>query len=310
MGFQEFSRFTNDFDYNGDRDDRRQNHSQEKQTYLQNMVMNVGECGFKCIRTTFFVYNLLLWMVGFLVLFLAAVLHTTRNEASNDFTKISGLQGYLNGPIILLVVGSVTLLLSFMACFGSRRNNLVLLILYLVVLIIITATELGLIILVYSFRVPIEKSLKMDFQKTLNQYGIPSNERITTAIDALQREFHCCGNDGYGDWVETTWWNQYDGNYSVPTSCCVIPRMKNCNKNVDKKLETIFTEGCYEDVKKYLFENIHIIGGFAVWIVVLEVVGILLAVALVIKIRQNNRMQQTTLNGDSSYHNLTGDIGY
>ena len=274
----------------------------DRQTYLHNMVMSVGECGFKCIKITFFVYNLLFWLVGFIVLLLAAVLHTTRNEASTDYTHWSGLQGYLNGPVILLVVGSFTLLLSLVACIGSRKNSILLLTCYTIVLLLVTAIELGLVIMAYSYRAQIDNSLRVDFQKTLNQYSITGNEGITNALDNIQQEFKCCGNDGYQDWVDTKWWQQHGGNYSVPTSCCIIPRMRNCNRDVEQKLETVFTDGCYVHIKKYLFENIHMISGFAIWILVLEILGVLFSVVLIVKIRKQNKQASYLDNRGDSYN--------
>ena len=274
----------------------------DRQTYLHNMVMSVGECGFKCIKITFFLYNLLFWIVGFIVLLLAAVLHTTRNEASTDYTRWSGLQGYLNGPVILLVVGSFTLLLSFIACIGSRKNNILLLTCYTIVLLLVTAVELGLVIMAYSYRAQIDNSLRVDFQKTLNQYSITGYEGVTNALDNIQQEFKCCGNDGYKDWVDTRWWNEHDGNYSVPTSCCIIPRMRNCNRGVEEKLETVFTDGCYVHIKKYLFENIHMISGFAIWILVLEILGVLFSVILIVKIRKQNKQASYLDNRSDSYN--------
>ena len=274
----------------------------DRQTYLHNMVMSVGECGFKCIKITFFLYNLLFWIVGFIVLLLAAVLHTTRNEASIDYTRWSGLQGYLNGPVILLVVGSFTLLLSFIACIGSRKNNILLLTCYTIVLLLVTAVELGLVIMAYSYRAQIDNSLRVDFQKTLNQYSITGYEGVTNALDNIQQEFKCCGNDGYKDWVDTRWWNEHDGNYSVPTSCCIIPRMRNCNRGVEEKLETVFTDGCYVHIKKYLFENIHMISGFAIWILVLEILGVLFSVILIVKIRKQNKQASYLDNRGDSYN--------
>ena len=276
--------------------------TEQQQTYFHNMVMDVGECGFKCINIAFFVYNLLFWIVGFVVLLLAAILHTTRNEASTDYTHWSGLQGYLNGPVILLVVGSFTLLLSFLACIGSHKNNIPLLTCYTVVLLLVTIAELGLVIMAYSYRTQIDNSLKVDFQKTLNQYSLAGNEGVTSALDNIQQEFKCCGNDGYKDWSDTKWWLQHGGNYSVPTSCCIIPRMRSCNRDVEQKLETVFTEGCYVHIKKYLLENIHMISGFAIWILVLEILGIVFSVVLIVKIRKQNKQTSFLNNRGDSYN--------
>ena len=317
MGFEEFSRYSNNVynkegftskdDFGNDTMDGCGNNKDDmmmtdRQTYLHNMVMDVGECGFKCIKITFFVFNLLFWIVGFVVLLLAAILHTTRNEATTDYTHWSGLQGYLNGPVILLVVGSFTLLLSFMACIGSRKNNILLLTSYTIILLLVTSIELGLVITAYSYRVQIENSLLVDFQKTLNQYSLSGNEGITSALDSLQQEFRCCGNKGYKDWSDTKWWSQHGGNYSVPTSCCVIPRMRNCNRDIGKKLEMVFTEGCYTHIKNYLFENIHIISGFAIWILVLEVLGIVFSIVLILKIRKQNKQNSYLDNRGDSFN--------
>jgi len=311
MGFEEFSRLSNDFDHYNEVDKNNDGSVLDnKPTFFQNMVTNFGECGFSCIKTTFFAYNLLFFIVGFIVLFLAAFLHTTRDDITTDYTISSGIEGYINGPILLLGIGSVTLVLSFLACFGSRKNNLVILSLYLFFLLLITAAELGLIILVYTNRVLIENSLKIDFQKTLNHYSLSKSESITKAVDNLQQEFRCCGNDGYTDWLDTKWWQQNNGNYSVPTSCCIIPRMRDCNTHVEERLEMIFVDGCYDHVKQFLFENLHIISGFTVWIVVLEILGVVFSLALIIKIRKENKLRNDRYNTNDDTYNRTDSMDY
>lgn len=285
MAFQEFGS-------NGNFSDANTEMNQQKR--LQDLVANVGECSFRCIKITFFIFNLFFWIVGFFILFLAIWLIFTREDATSAYARVSRMEGYVNGPTILLAIGVVTLLLSLVACCGSRKNHVILLSFYTALLFVITTVEIGLIILAHTYRADIDMKLHKEFQTNLNSYGITGNEHVTTSIDSLQREFKCCGNQGYVDWFDTKWWQMNHGNFSVPQSCCVIARMKNCNKDIDSnKVDLIFRNGCYEHVRKYLLENLHIISGFGVWLVVLECLGIIFSVVLIIKIRKEEKFLQS-----------------
>ena len=247
------------------------------------IITSFGECGFKCIKLTFFCFNLIFWIAGIVVLVVGIWLHSQKDEAAKNYAHLSGNITYINGPTFCIAVGVITILVSFLACCGAKTENMCMLGCYAGLLIVILTIEIVSITITYVYRERIETSLKNDFQKTLNKYGQPDWERLTTSIDELQKDFHCCGNNKYSDWFETSWGR--NNTNSVPTSCCRKTNEKDCNINLSKDSQKIYRCGCYNHVKKYLLENLHIISGFGVWIAMIEILGIVFSTCLMCRLR-------------------------
>ena len=251
---------------------------------LSEIIMNFGECGFKCIKLTFICFNLIFWMAGIVILIVGIWLHSQKDEAAKDYAHLSGNINYINGPTFCIAVGVITILVSFLACCGAKTENMCMLGCYAGLLMVILTIEIVSITITYVYRERIETSLKNDFQKTLNKYGQADWERLTRSIDELQKDFHCCGNNKYSDWFETSWGN--NNTNSVPRSCCRKANEKDCNIHLSKDSQKIYKCGCYNHVKKYLLENLHIISGFGVWIAMIEILGIVFSTCLICRLRQ------------------------
>lgn len=256
------------------------------QTKLSEIVTTIGECGFKCIKLTFICFNLIFWLAGIVILIVGIWLHSQKDEAAKDYAHLSGNINYINGPTFCIAVGVITILVSFLACCGGKTENMCMLGCYAGLLVVILTIEIVSITITYVYRERIENSLKNDFQKTLNKYGETGWERLTRSIDELEKDFHCCGNNKYSDWFETPWGS--NNTNSVPKSCCRKVNEKDCNINLSKDSQKIYRCGCYNHVKKYLLENLHIISGFGVWIAMIEILGIVFSTCLMCRLRQKH----------------------
>ena len=248
------------------------------------IITSFGECGFTCIKLTFFCFNLIFWIAGIVILIVGIWLHSQKDEAAKNYAHLSGNITYINGPTFCIAIGVITILVSFLACCGAKTENMCMLGCYGGLLMVILIIEIVSITITYVYRERIETSLKNDFQKTLNKYGQSDWERLTTSIDELQKDFHCCGNNKYSDWFETSW-GMNNAN-SVPKSCCRRLNEKDCNINLSKDSQKIYRCGCYNHVKKYLLENLHIISGFGVWIAMIEILGIIFSTCLMCRLRK------------------------
>eukprot|EP00794_Sanderia_malayensis_P007656 gene7656-8496_t len=222
-------------------------------------------------------------MAGVVILVIGVWLHSQKDEAAKDYAHLSGKINYVNGPSFCIAIGVITILISFLACCGARTENMCMLGCYAGLLTVILVVEIVSIAITYAYRERIDNSLKKDFQKTLNKYGQVDWEKMTKSIDELQKDFHCCGNNKYTDWYQTSW--SANNTNSIPRSCCKRPNDNMCNKNLSKDTSKIYTSGCYFHVKKYLLENFHIISGFGIWIALIESIGIGFSICLICRLR-------------------------
>jgi hypothetical protein len=136
---------------------------------------------------------------------------------------------------VLLTVGVVLLLLGLVGCIGALRENKCLVGLYFS-LLLLALVGLGCGIgLAYMYRALIDRDLHDVLEKALEKYGA-NDTAVTTAIDLMQKEFHCCGVDNYTDWLKAP-----EGhNPTLPASCC-----KNSTAICDSTRDDLYKKGCY-----------------------------------------------------------------
>ncbi|XP_075873978.1 tetraspanin 37 isoform X2 [Nelusetta ayraudi] len=80
-------------------------------------------------------------------------------------------------------------------------------------------------------------------------YTGSSQDSLSLAVDATQKEFQCCGVHGYEDWFLSPWFN-HTGRISVPLSCCNSTFLS-CNGTVDMPLQ-LYSQGCQVKLEKVL----------------------------------------------------------
>ena len=67
--------------------------------------------------------------------------------------------------------------------------------------------------------------LQVNFKVTITEkYGV--NDIVTDVIDKFQKEFECCGSDGFQDYIHSAF-NNMTGN--LPRSCCTTEARKSNN---------------------------------------------------------------------------------
>jgi len=279
-------------------------------TTLSYVATSIGECSFRCVRSTFILYNFLFWIMGVALILLGLWLRSERDDtAARSYSHMNVSSSYVSGSVYLIAAGSVTTLVTMLACCGACKSNCVMLLSYAALTLTILALEVASICLTFIYRDKIENSLRGDFHRTLNNYAQKDYLSLTKSVDNLQTEFRCCGTDDYRDWFRTRWAQNATHSQptaastasdlvlsitnQVPISCCKMPRETGCNKDLKMVDDRINRGGCYEHIRKYLLENLHIISGFGVWVAALETLGIFFSTVLVVKIRieRNNMLE-------------------
>ncbi|XP_018018342.1 CD63 antigen [Hyalella azteca] len=89
----------------------------------------------------------------------------------------------------------------------------------------------------------------------------------------------CCGTDSYRDWVATQYGESVNG---VPDDCCK-ESVRGCGYNIfsnHDQLHTIYTDGCFDKLEGDLLENVTILGGIAIGIGFVQLVGVAFACCL------------------------------
>lgn len=150
---------------------------------------------------------------------------------------------------------------------------------FAVLLCIIFIMQIGVGLASYVLRSDVENFLHHNMLVSMHNY---TEERpgIYKTWNVIQHEHACCGTDNYTDWKETRFGEHING---VPEACC-IQNTDNCGNDVFSKppseLDYINKEGCFDKLKGDAKENVTILGGVAIGIGFVQLIGVAFACCL------------------------------
>jgi len=173
----------------------------------------MGEvCCFDCMRFLVLFLNVLFWMMGMIIITLGIVTIVDPTSYIHDFLLNHVLlPKESEGPLIqwlskdfeveltllayvLIAVGGITLLLSFLGCAGAYRHSQCLLGTYVFLLVMIILLEVAGAVLFYL-------QGRERLSQVVHSYMIKEYDDHKNQVDMLQRNYRCCGANGPTDWA-------------------------------------------------------------------------------------------------------------
>ncbi|XP_045190074.1 tetraspanin-33-like isoform X2 [Mercenaria mercenaria] len=202
---------------------------------------------------------------------------------------------FLDPACVLCLVGSVAVFVSFFGWYGSLREYVLFLAIYRYLMMFLFLVEMVFIILIFVVvYVPeARKQLNIYPEDTLKEAIVKyrDDEDMQNLIDGIQELLECCGtsNDdlGYKDWARNPYFNcttelenREFGEYcSVPFSCCkkedtgLINYL--CGRGMQKsttsetvRSQTIYVQGCFKSITSILQNNVIVVGGVIIGILI------------------------------------------
>ncbi|XP_060563760.1 CD151 antigen-like [Ruditapes philippinarum] len=271
-------------------------------------MINQSEKGSTCARV--FKIILITFMCGLMVGGVAVLgIGIWAHESEYGSKAVGGLIGvalYSIDSTLFIACGSVTICIMGVGLIGYLLPQKCLLGLHLCVMTFLAFTLFAAGILGYVFVGELEDTVRGSLKKSVTEkYGTPGKESITRAWDDIQQAFDCCG--GYGGENTTTSWylyqsesfwfkDNYNNNASVPESCCKrtgdvemcmglkpdaannFPPYRKPPITALSSNYTIYLEGCYDKLEKYLEQNGILIGTTAVVMGVFMIIEIAMTI--------------------------------
>jgi len=152
---------------------------------------------------------------------------------------------------------------------------------YAALLTVILIGEVSAGIAAFVLKGELKNVIQKKMTDGMQNYGKPSHEGVTETWDLIQFDFKCCGSANYTDW------RQYLVD-SVPDSCCKT-ETKGCGQP-PLNLPTINTQGCLTLFEDLFVGNIGIVGGVAIGIFMVELLGIVISCVLACRITKYKRI--------------------
>ncbi|XP_036591711.1 tetraspanin-15 [Trichosurus vulpecula] len=241
-----------------------------------------------CLKFSLIVYSSFFWFIGALILSVGIYAEVERQ-------KYKTLESAFLAPaIILILLGVIMFIVSFVGVLASLRDNFCLLQSFMYILGICLIMELigGVVALIF-------RNQTIDFLNDNIRRGIENyydDLDFKNIMDFVQEQFKCCGGEDYKDWAM----NQYhDCNApgplacGVPYTCCfrnssaVVNTM--CGyKTIDQErlsvLDVIYVRGCTDAVIIWFMDNYTIMAAVLLGILLPQFLGVLLTLLYITRV--------------------------
>lgn len=230
-------------------------------------------CGMGMVKTLLFIFNFIFAVCGLGILVIGVIIHLDLH----DVTEHVGTN-VMFPTITFMVVGSIIFVVSFFGCCGAIRSSHCMIITFASMLLLILLIQVA--VAVYAF-VVIKNANPSDITTGYDQLfqTYPVDEKNREVVDIVQRVFSCCGVVSKSDY-------NAHGNFTgtIPWSCC----------NDKKEGETCeagdaYDVGCVPKLKDALIKAGNILGGVAIGIAGVELIGIIFALCLANSIKNAER---------------------
>ncbi|XP_062899760.1 leukocyte surface antigen CD53-like isoform X1 [Mobula hypostoma] len=216
----------------------------------------------RCLKTLkymLFAFNLVFWISGCVIMGLGIYMLSMRTVG----VLFSSLPS-LSVANILIIVGCITMVVAFLGCTGSIKENKCLLLSFFIILLLILLVEVIAAIILFFYEKQIDSYIEKDMKKALDELQTRNN---TELWDEIQERLKCCGVVNSTDW----------GN-KIPESCCSV---KPCTS------KNYFSKGCYGLIRDWFESNFLIVGVVIICLSIIQVLGMSFAMTLYCHICNN-----------------------
>ena len=171
----------------------------------------------------------------------------------------------------IIGTGAFIILLSLVGCCGAIKESKCLLITYAVVVILVTLVQSVGIILSAVYQPTLKTHISIALKPTLQYYGYDQDRTITEIWDIKMKNLHCCGVDGYKDFIGLNTTSEIAEICCIGGPCNTGNIEQNGNKAVPGCVDKVFS-----DLKEQWMHAIIVAGV----IILTEILGIALALGL------------------------------
>ncbi|KAJ8023470.1 Tetraspanin-9 [Holothuria leucospilota] len=231
----------------------------------------------RVIKYLLFLFTFVFVVTGIILLSLGIALHTKEQA----FAVLLPTFPFLNVGNLLIAVGIIVFLVSFLGCFGAMRESRLLLLLFIGFLLLIFILEMAIGGLGYRYRNEVTDFVTDDLKDGLMQYM--NDTSYMEAWDQIQSELMCCGVVHPDDWYRNSTFKQNQ----VPDSCC---KPENIHPMCGRDGSAVYNQGCKQVMIIALQSNLAGVAAGGIIIALFEVLGMVCACLVLVSIRRDKKV--------------------
>jgi len=211
----------------------------------------VYSCGMACVKYLLFIFNFIFFLSGLGLIVIGAYVKTQYGEY---LTFADG--SFANAAVFLIVLGVIVFIIGFLGCCGAVRESYCMVTTFAVLLGIIFVLEIVAGVLGFVYKGKVKEKGEGAVKRAVTNYYNEDEAGAKGFMDWTQKTLKCCGQSGPGD---------YGG--KVPDSC------------------KTYTDGCTQKFEDFVKGNLLLVGGFAIGIAFIQLLGIIFACCLMSAIK-------------------------
>jgi len=227
-------------------------------------------CATEVVKYLVFIANLIFALAGLALIVVGVLIKLQVSKIDEVLPR-----DFAWAPILSIVVGAIVFITAFLGCCGAVKESPCMLTTFAIILLTIFIIQVA--IGVYAFlQIRSTDELKKKESTALTD-AFRDYPRTRELVDFVQGIAQCCGTDGPG------YWYTHFHNDTVPASCCA-ENVKPCTSHVAN-----YRSGCIDRVFDLLMQSSKIIGGVAIGIAAVEIIGAIFGLCLASSIRNHYR---------------------
>lgn len=211
------------------------------------------------IKYLMFFFNFLFWLSGLVLIVIGAII---RDKYGDYFSYADNK--FASAAVFIIIVGVVVFVIGFLGCCGAVKENYCMVTTFAVLLAIIFILEIVAGALGFTYKAKVKDVATKAVNKAIKDYG-PQNA-ATKLMDWAQHKLKCCGSAGPGDYTKR----------NTTASCGAGKGVKSCHDDKDCK-KKLYSVGCKSKLIDFIKENLVVIGGVAVGVAFIQLLGIIFA---------------------------------
>ncbi|XP_037820281.1 tetraspanin-18 [Lucilia sericata] len=255
-----------------------------------------SDCGVWIGKYVLCIFNFLFFILGTIVLgtgiwlavdkaSLIALLKMVESENINQFTQPQVIEQM---AYVLIAIGGIMFLMSFLGYCGAIRESRCLLTTYGVFMILLLIAEIVAGGLAAFYKETARNESKGFLQSTITKYYTTAEhtDAVTLMWNQMMSTFGCCGVVDYRDFETSSGWLNGKGNHTIPEACCRLKDIKNLLPEDDScvtnpnETNSFYLKGCYDVFTEWIISHREIIIAVLFGVGVVHLLAIFLAFCL------------------------------
>lgn len=244
-----------------------------------NRRKNNDVCGKSFLKFVIYVFNFIFLLTGAAFLGLGLYIMIGRHT----FISLLGSSLFPVVTYLTIAIGGFILFTAIIGCCGACTETRCSLFMFAVFLLVIFLVEAIVGVLAYMYEGTIREDLSRNLNTTMME-NYRYNEKITTAVDSIQSQFHCCGAYTFEDWQNSSWLTKNpELENKAPDSCC---KTRSLNCAYSDHPSNIYYVGCITQLERTTKNSLILIGGVGLGLCCVQIIGIIFSCCLASKIKE------------------------